>query len=112
MNDLKKILDNTVEFEPLGQYILAEPMKMEETTTNSGLYIPSVGSREKYSQVVKIKRLGSGRLNDKGEVIPFRVKEGDIVYIRKYMGLEFESDSESYLVIDEDSIIGIKKHAN
>jgi chaperonin GroES len=50
---------------------------------------------------------GKGRVNDKGEVFPLDVKEGDTVLFGKYAGNEIKIEGREYLIIREDEILGV-----
>lgn len=84
-------------FTPLGKRVLVK--RQEETnTTSSGIIIPD-NAQEKPSR---------------GEVVAVskEVSElacGDIVVFGKYSGNEITLDTEKYLVIDTDDILGIIK---
>lgn len=68
---------------PLGNRVLVEPLKEEETTA-SGIVLPSGGDKEKKAQG-KIVAVGSGE-----EVAKLGLKVGDIVVFGKYSGDEVE----------------------
>lgn len=99
---------NNNKFIPFGEYILVKPFTMDNVT-KSGFFIPQVGSREKNSQLVEVIELGEGKIDDKGNKIPFRVKVGDVLIIKKYMAVEHEQGQEIFTIIDEDSILGFMR---
>ena len=51
--------------------------------------------------------VGQGRVDDKGEVRPLVVKEGDRVVFGKYAGNEIKVDGEERLILKESEIFGI-----
>lgn len=89
---------------PLSNHILIQPLE-EEKTTKSGLVLPENAS-EKPTRG-KIVAVGSGKNDDKGQLIPMTVKVGDIVLFKKYGPDEIEMDGVKYLIGDEDDILAI-----
>jgi chaperonin GroES len=92
-------------FQPLGGNILVKPVE-EETTTASGIVLPDTVDKEK-PQKGEVISLGTGKLNDDGEVIKFNVKVGDIIIFKKYSPDEFEIEGEDYLIMSEEDVLGI-----
>jgi chaperonin GroES len=70
-----------------------------------GIIIPDT-AKEKPQQG-KVIAVGSGRVNDKGEVLPLDVKAGDTVLFGKYSGSEIKVDGKEYLIVREDEILGV-----
>jgi chaperonin GroES len=89
---------------PLGDRVLVQPIE-EQEIKKGGIIIPD--SAKEKPQEGKIIALGSGKNDDKGEKIPFTVKEGDRVLYSKYGGTEVKLDGEAYLLMREDDILGI-----
>lgn len=90
---------------PLSNHLFIEPIE-EEKITKSGIVIPETAEKEKPIKG-KIVAVGSGKLNDKGEIIAMSVKIGDIVLFKKYGPDEIEIDGKKYLVGDEDDILAV-----
>lgn len=97
--------DKNLKLRPVGEYILVKPIEEEEKTP-SGLILQSSGKGER-PQRGKIIALGSGKLNDKGERVPFSVSEGDSVVFKKYSYEEVELDGEEYLLMKEGDVLGV-----
>ena len=91
-------------FRPLYDRILIERVE-EEEKTKTGIIIPDA-AREK-QQRGKVISVGKGRVNEKGEVIPLTVKEGDVVLFEKYGGEDLKIDGKEYVVLKEEGVIGI-----
>jgi chaperonin GroES len=89
---------------PLADRILLETLEAE-VKTQGGIYIPD-NAKEK-PQKGKIVAVGTGRKNDKGEVIAPEVKVGDIVLYGKYSGTEITVDGKEYLIVKESDILAI-----
>ncbi len=89
---------------PLSNHILIQPLE-EEKTTKSGLVLPENAS-EKPTRG-KIIAVGSGKKDEKGQLISMTVKVGDIVLFKKYGPDEIEMDGVKYLIGDEDDVLAI-----
>lgn len=90
---------------PLSNHIFIEPVE-EEKVTASGIVLPETADKEKPMKG-KIIAVGLGKKNDKGEIIPMSVKEGDMVLFKKYGPDEIEIEGKKYLVGDEDDVLAI-----
>lgn len=93
-----------MKFRPLHDRVLIERVE-EEEKTKTGIIIPDA-AREK-QQKGKIVAVGSGRVNEKGEVLKLDVKVGDVVLFEKYGGEDLKVDGKEYVVLKEESIIGV-----
>lgn len=93
-----------MKIQPLGERVLVEPLK-EEETTKGGIIIPDT-AKEKPQQG-KVIAIGTGKLDDNGKKIPFNVKEGDTVLMPKYGGTEVKIDDKEYQIMREDDILGV-----
>ena len=90
---------------PIGGNILVKPIE-EESKTASGIVLPDTVDKEK-PQKGEVIALGTGKLNEDGEKIPFNVKVGDIVVFKKYSPDEISIDDEDYLIMSEDDILAV-----
>jgi chaperonin GroES len=89
---------------PLRDRILVKRVEEEEQRVG-GIIIPDT-AKEKPQQG-KVVAVGKGRVNDKGEVFPLDVKEGDVVLFGKYAGTEIKLDGEEYLIMREEEVLGV-----
>ena len=89
---------------PLNDQILVIRIE-EEEKTKGGIIIPDT-AKEK-PQEGKVVAVGPGKNNDKGEIIPLDVREGDRVLFGKYAGTEIKIDGVEHLIMREDDILGI-----
>jgi len=89
---------------PLGDRVLVKAVDQDEQV-KGGIIIPDT-AKEK-PQEAEVVALGTGGKNDKGEVVPFNVKEGDRVIVSKYGGSEVKYDDETYTLLREDDILAI-----
>ncbi len=89
---------------PLGERVLVEPLK-EGEVLKGGIIIPD--SAKEKPQEGTVIALGTGKLDDDGKVIPFNVKEGDLVLMPKYGGTEVKLDGKEYQIMREEDILAI-----
>ncbi len=93
-----------MKIKPLGDRILVQPQQ-EADETKGGIIIPDT-AKEKPQQG-KVIALGTGKLDDNGEKVPFNVKAGDKVLMPKYGGTEVKIDEKDYQIVREDDLLGI-----
>lgn len=94
----------THKLKPIGGNILVQVEK--EVKTASGIVLPDSVEKEK-PQRGKVIALGTGKLNEDGDVLPFNVKVGDEVIFKKYSPDEIEVDGEEYLIMDETDVLAV-----
>ena len=70
-----------------------------------GILIPD--SAKEKPQEAKVVALGTGKLDDKGNKIPFDVKVGDIVLTSKYGGTEVKYDDQDYKILSSSDILAV-----
>jgi len=90
---------------PLRDRILVERIDEAEQRSVGGIIIPDT-AREKPQQG-RVVAVGKGRVNDKGEVFPLDVKEGDTVLFGRYAGTEIKIEGKEYLIVREDEVLGV-----
>lgn len=93
-----------MQIRPLYDRVLVKRVE-EESRSKGGLFLPE-SAKEKPSEGI-VLAVGQGRVNDKGEVRPLVVKEGDRVLFGKYAGNEIKVDGEERLILKESEIFGI-----
>lgn len=84
--------------------MLVQPIE-EEEVKKGGIIIPDT-AKEK-PQEGKVIALGTGKIDDNGKKVDFTVKKGDRVLISKYGGTEVVIESDRFLIMREDDILGI-----
>ncbi|MGO1118790.1 co-chaperone GroES [Rhodovibrionaceae bacterium A322] len=89
---------------PLHDRVLVRRIDEDEKSAG-GIIIPD-SAKEKPSQGV-IVAAGNGAKNDKGEVSPLDVKEGDTILFGKWSGTEVKLDGEELLIMRESDILGV-----
>jgi len=89
---------------PLHDRVLVRRVMAEEKTAG-GILIPDT-AKEK-PQEGEVIAVGSGTLNDKGELRPLDVKPGDRILFGKWSGTEVKLGGEELLIMKESDIMGI-----
>lgn len=93
-----------VKFRPLYDRVLVRRMDSEQKTSG-GLFIPDT-AKEK-PQHAEVIAVGTGRLNEKHEVIALTVKPGDRILFGKYAGDEVKLDGIEHIILRESDILAI-----
>ena len=93
-----------MKFRPLHDRVLVRRVTAEEKTAG-GIIIPDT-AKEK-PQEGEVISVGSGTLNDKGELRPLDVKAGDRILFGKWSGSEVKLDGEELLIMKESDVMGI-----
>ena len=91
-----------MDLQPLGDRLIVEAIE-EEETTSSGIVLPDT-AKEK-PQRGRVLAVGPGARNDKGEVVPLEVAEGDEVIYSKYGGTEITVGSDELLILRESDVL-------
>lgn len=89
---------------PLGDRVLVKPIE-EKDQIKGGIVIPDA-AKEK-PQEAEVIAVGTGKRDEKGNIIPFEVKKGDRVLISKYGGTEVKMADGKYTLLREDDILGV-----
>jgi chaperonin GroES len=84
--------------------VLVEPIEVSEVK-KGGIIIPD--SAKEKPQEGKVIAVGTGKRDDKGEIIPFNVKKGDKVLMPKYGGTEVKIDDKEYQIVREEDILAV-----
>ena len=88
--------------QPLGDRLIVEVLDEEETTA-SGIVLPDT-AKEK-PQRGRVLAVGPGGRNDKGELVPMDVAEGDEVIFSKYGGTEVKVGTDDVLILRESDVL-------
>jgi chaperonin GroES len=91
-----------MDLQPLGDRLIVEVLEEEETTIG-GIVLPDT-AKEK-PQRGKVLATGPGSRNDKGELIPLDVAEGDEIIFSKYGGTEVKVGLEDLLILRETDVL-------
>ncbi|MEY4794895.1 MAG: hypothetical protein RL312_1907 [Pseudomonadota bacterium] len=91
-------------FRPLHDRVLVRRVTAEEKTAG-GIIIPDT-AKEK-PQEGEVVAVGSGTLNEKGDLRPLDVKAGDRILFGKWSGTEVKLNGEELLIMKESDVMGI-----
>ena len=89
---------------PLRDGVLVRRIEEAEQKVG-GLVIPD--SAKEKPQEAEVVAVGRGRVTDDGKQISMTLKAGDRVLIGKWSGTEVNVDSEEYLILKEDDVLGV-----
>ena len=85
---------------PIGENVLIRPDKAEEKTS-AGIYLPDAASEQNRQQIGEIIGIGD---DDK-----IKVRIGNKVIFRKFVGEAIEIEGEEYLVTNYKEILAVIK---
>lgn len=91
-------------FNPLYDRVLVQRIE-EKTITEGGLFIPDTAKEKPYQGTVVA--IGTGRIDERGNIIPLSVNAGDSILFGKYSGTEIQVEGVYYLIMREEEILGI-----
>ena len=91
-----------MDLQPLGDRLIVEVLDEEETTI-SGIVLPDT-AKEK-PQRGRVLAVGPGSRNDKGELFPLEVSEGDEIIFSKYGGTEIKIGADDVLILRETDVL-------
>jgi chaperonin GroES len=89
---------------PLGDRVLVKRVE-EGEQIRGGIIIPDT-AKEKPQQG-EVIAVGNGRLLETGERTSVDVKPGDKIIFGKYTGADIKVDSQEYMILREDEILGV-----
>lgn len=89
---------------PLADRVVVKARELE-TKTAGGILIPDTADKDKPIEGVIIA-IGAGRFVD-GKIQPLQVKVGDKVLFGKYSGTNIKLNTQEYLVMREEDIMGV-----
>lgn len=93
-----------IKFRPLHDRVLVRLVEAD-TKTAGGIIIPDSATEKPMEG--EIVAVGTGHINDNGEVRPLDVKAGDKVIFSKWAGTEIAVEGEDLMVMKESDLIGI-----
>jgi chaperonin GroES len=88
--------------QPLGDRLIVETLE-EEETTSSGIVLPDT-AKEK-PQRGRVLAVGPGARNDRGEIVPMEVAEGDEIIFSQYGGTEIKLGADEVLILRESDVL-------
>ena len=93
-----------MQFRPLHDRVVVRRVDAEEKTAG-GIIIPDT-AKEK-PQEGEVISVGSGTLNDKGELRALDLKAGDRILFGKWSGTEVKLNGEELMIMKESDIMGL-----
>ena len=93
-----------MKFRPLHDRVLLRRVE-QEAKTAGGIIIPDTAKEKPIEG--EIVAVGTGHVNDNGDIRPLDVKEGDRVIFSQWAGTELQVGGEELMVMKESDIIGI-----
>ena len=97
-----------MKLQPLGDRILVNALESRERT-KGGILLPDTAKER--PQEGKVMAVGHGKVLDDGTVKTPEVKTGDTVLFGKYSGSEVKVDDDEFLIMREEDVLAIVKHA-
>lgn len=95
--------DSAHKFRPLHDRILVQRREALDDCRN-GIFIPD--SAKEKPQEGEVIAVGKGKPTTEGDVLPLDVKVGDWILFGKYAGTEIKIDSEDFLIMREEEVLG------
>ena len=93
-----------MKFRPLHDRVLIRRLE-QDAKTAGGIIIPD--SAQEKPMEGEVLSVGTGHINDNGDVRPLDVKAGDRVLFTKWAGTEITMNGEELLVMKESDIMGV-----
>lgn len=93
-----------IDFRPLHDKVLIKKIEQEEKSPG-GIIIPDTAKEKPISG--EVLAVGSGAINEQGNVRPLDVKVGDKVLFAKWGGTEVKIKGEEYVILKESDILGV-----
>jgi chaperonin GroES len=93
-----------MKFRPLHDRVLVRRIDEEDRTTG-GIIIPDT-AKEKPMQG-EVIAVGPGARDEKGQLVPLEVRNGDRVLFGKWSGTEVKIDGQELVIMKESDILGI-----
>ena len=91
-----------MDLQPLGDRLIVEVLDEEEQTV-SGIVLPDT-AKEK-PQRGRVLAVGPGARNERGEVVPLEVAEGDEIIYSKYGGTDIKLGADEVLILRESDVL-------
>src|SRR6266508_3667860 len=96
-----------MDLQPLGDRLIVEVLEEEEMTV-SGIVLPDT-AKEK-PQRGRVLAVGPGARNDKGDLVPMDLAEGDEIIFSKSGGTEIKLGTDDVLILRESDVLAKVVH--
>lgn len=97
--------DSVLKLKPLADRLIVEAIS-EDEVTKAGIILPDTVDKEK-PEKGRVIALGSGKLLENGQRLAWEVKEGDVVFFKKYAPDEIKVEDKEYLILSESDILAV-----
>lgn len=88
---------------PLNNNVILKKDKLVKETA-SGIVLSNKEEQTEYAKVIAV---GSGKVDEKGNVKPIVLRVGDKVIYKNYSSTNVKLDGEEYLIVDADDILAV-----
>lgn len=93
---------------PLYERIVVKMLSKQEVKTSAGLtYMKDMSMSNNTTLKGEVVAVGDGRLLQDGNIIPLKVKIGDIVVFSKMQGESYTDETGEYTILTEPHILAI-----
>ena len=93
---------------PLYDRIVVEMLNRQEYRSKTGLTMTRDMSLSKNTVLKgRVVAVGQGRLLENGDLLPLKVKEGDLIIFSKMQGESYNDGSVDYTILSEAHILAI-----
>ncbi len=89
---------------PLQDRVIVKQSEAEEKT-KSGILLPDA-AKEKPTKG-KVIAVGPGKLDDNGKPMEIGLRAGDTIYYGRYSGTDVEVNTEKFVILREQDILGV-----
>ena len=93
-----------VNFKPLGNRVVIEPMEQEDVTAGGSVLPETAQEKPQKGSVLSV---GPGDRDEAGKRIPMDVQVGDVVLFAKYAGTEIKVEGKKLLILRESDLLAI-----
>ena len=93
-----------MKFKPLNDRILIKRID-SMTETAGGIIIPDNATEKPMEG--KVVAAGNGKVLENGKLQPLEVKNGDVVYFKKYAGTEVTIEGTEHLIMRESDVLAV-----
>ncbi len=103
-------MQDTDKIRPMTDRVLVEKIEPNEETSKGGIIIPKTVEDRSLYWHCRVKAVGPSRTLKNGEAAPVEVKEGDVVVIGSYMGVELRRsrvEQSTLMVVKSDDILAV-----
>ncbi len=94
-----------MKIKPLGDYLVVEPLLIEERT-ESGIFLPESVEKQVPEQG-KVIAIGPGKRDSAGKLLPIEIEVGEQILFSQYGPTKVKFDKKEYFIIKQDDVLGI-----